>query len=117
MLDLLSKENGLARRLLPGSINTVRTGNECHVVIYAESSLLVSALNKGREKCCGPTTKVIEAIYRVANELHVFPTFAVWPSTPFGPTVPNKPIPRLGRRVAQPLAPDRGLGRLGPDLR
>ena len=65
-----------------------------HIVIYAETSLLVSALNKGREKCCGPTTKAIEAIYRVANELHVFPTFAALPSTPLKLTAPNKPIPR-----------------------
>ena len=81
-----------------------------HVVIYAESSFLVSALNKGREKCCGFTMKVIEAIYRLANELHVFPTFAARPAAPLGLAAPTKPIPRPVASCLNHLPPTADLG-------
>ena len=82
-----------------------------HLVIYAESSFLVSALNKGREKCCGFfTTKVIEAIYRLSNELHVFPTIAAWPTAPLGLAAPTKPIPRPVALWLNNLRPTADLG-------
>ena len=81
-----------------------------HVVIYAESSILVSALNKGREKCCGFTAKVIEAIYRLASELHPFPTFAVRPAAPLGLAAPTKTIPRPVASWLNHLRPTTDLG-------